>query len=147
MKALIQLVAKASVQTPKRQKSIGKGLLVFLGITHSDTIKDIDYLVKKIVNLRIFPDKKGQMNLSLAETGGEIMVISQFTLYAATKKGNRPSFTSAARPETAEPLYRLFIKSLRDKGCKVSQGKFAAFMQVSLVNSGPVTVLIDSKIG
>lgn len=147
MLVVVQKVSEASVSIHgKIKSSIHAGLLVLLGITHEDTKEDIDWLCAKISHLRIFPDKDDKMNLSLTDIQGEIMVISQFTLYASTKKGNRPSFLEAARPETAKPLYELFVEQLGlVSGCRVNTGEFGADMKVSLINDGPVTILIDSK--
>jgi len=125
---------------------IGHGLLILLGIEDADSQADIDWLCNKIGNLRIFPDDEGVMNLSVMEVGGEILVVSQFTLHASTRKGNRPSYIRASKPETAIPLYEAFISTLAaGTGCLVETGKFGAMMDVSLVNSGPVTIIIDSK--
>lgn len=123
---------------------IGPGLLVFLGVTHSDTLSDAEWLAAKISRLRIFSDQAGKMNRSLLETGGEILVISQFTLYGEARRGNRPGFDQAARPELAEPLYEHFCRKLGQMGITVRTGQFAADMQVSLTNDGPVTILLDS---
>jgi D-tyrosyl-tRNA(Tyr) deacylase len=146
MKAVIQRVSQASVSiNQKTTAKIGPGFLVLLGVGENDTEKDVDYLVKKIANLRIMPDQKDKMNLSLKDTNGEILIISQFTLYADTKKGNRPSFIQAAEPQKAEKLYRLFIQKTKQEGINVKSGRFAAMMDISLVNSGPVTIIISSK--
>ena len=147
MRAVIQRVQKATVSIENKIKSeIDSGLLVLLGIEENDTTKDVDWLCKKISLLRIFPDENGAMNLSVNEVAGDIMVISQFTLHAKTKKGNRPSFIKAARPEIAIPLYEEFIKTQEQLiGQEVKRGEFGAYMQVSLVNDGPVTILIDTK--
>lgn len=147
MRAVIQRVKKASVSIKGAVKSeIGPGLLVFVGIEESDNITDAEWLGNKIVQLRIFNDSNGIMNLSAMETGGNIMVISQFTLHAKTKKGNRPSYIKAARPEIAIPLYESFIKILTDlSGKKISTGEFGAMMDIELINDGPVTILIDTK--
>jgi D-tyrosyl-tRNA(Tyr) deacylase len=147
MRAVIQRVTKASVTTGGRLKSaIGPGLLVFVGIEDSDTDSDIEWLTNKIVQLRIFNDSGGVMNLSVLETGGGILAISQFTLHARTKKGNRPSYIRAARPEVAIPLYERFTGRLsRLLGKEIGTGEFGAMMQVELVNDGPVTIIIDTK--
>jgi D-tyrosyl-tRNA(Tyr) deacylase len=147
MRAVIQRVKKASVAINDAVISeIGPGLLVFVGIEESDTITDAEWLGNKIVQLRIFNDSNGVMNLSVMETGGNIMVISQFTLHAKTKKGNRPSYIKAARPETAIPLYESFIKVLSDlSGKKIATGEFGAMMDIELINDGPVTIIIDTK--
>lgn len=147
MRAVIQRVRKASVAIKGTVISeIGAGLLVFVGIEESDNNTDVDWLSGKIVQLRIFSDTNGVMNLSVMETGGNIMVISQFTLHAKTKKGNRPSYIKAARPETAIPLYENFIEAIsRLSGKKTATGEFGAMMDVSLINDGPVTIIIDTK--
>jgi D-tyrosyl-tRNA(Tyr) deacylase len=147
MRALIQRVSSASVIINDLEHSqIECGLLVLLGIEESDCREDVDWLAGKIARMRIFDDDDGQMNLSLADIGGDTMVISQFTLHASTRKGNRPSFTRAARPEQALPLYEMFIGQVQDMAGKpVASGQFGASMQVSLVNDGPVTIWIDSR--
>jgi D-tyrosyl-tRNA(Tyr) deacylase len=147
MRAVIQRVKKASVAINGAVISeIGPGLLVFVGIEESDNITDTEWLGNKIIQLRIFNDSNGVMNLSVMETGGNIMVISQFTLHAKTKKGNRPSYIKAARPETAIPLYENFIKVLSDlTGKKIATGEFGAMMNIELINDGPVTIIIDTK--
>ncbi|EKD31865.1 MAG: hypothetical protein ACD_77C00231G0007 [uncultured bacterium] len=147
MKVVIQRVSEASVLAEGNiTGEIGSGLMILVGIEESDNESDIEYLTKKIVNLRIFEDSEGVMNISLLDTGGEILLISQFTLHAQTKKGNRPSYIKAARPETAIPLYEKFKKSLtRATGREVKSGIFGADMKVSLVNDGPVTIIIDTK--
>lgn len=147
MRAVLQRVSEASVTIDGALFSkISRGLLVLLGIEAADTVEDIAWLCGKIVRLRIFHDEAGLMNRSVQEDGGEILVVSQFTLFASTKKGNRPSFTDAARPETAIPLYQQFILELqRQFGKEIKTGKFGAEMSVALVNDGPVTILIDSK--
>lgn len=146
MKAVIQRVSEASVEVDsKLVGEIGKGLLVFLGITHDDTDKDIDYLIDKIINLRIFEDEDQRMNLSLLDIHGEVLLVSQFTLYGDCRKGRRPSYDKAAKPEFAEKIYEEFIERLRSKISKVETGIFGADMKVNLVNSGPVTMLLDSS--
>jgi len=147
MKAVIQRVSNASVTIDEKiTAKIGQGLLILLGIEEADNQKDIDWLAGKISRLRIFDDENGVMNLSIIDTGGEAMIISQFTLYASTKKGNRPSYIKAARPEAAIPLYESFIKAMDSNLGKPSKtGVFGAEMQVSLVNDGPVTIIIDTK--
>jgi len=147
MIAVIQRVRKASVSIAEQVKgSIGVGQLILLGIEDADTEEDIQWLGKKIVNLRIFPDENGVMNRSLVDVGGDILLISQFTLHASTKKGNRPSYIKAAKPEVAIPLYEATIQQLgKELGKSVQTGEFGANMQVSLVNDGPVTIIIDSK--
>lgn len=147
MIAVIQRVTEASVTIDNQVKGqIETGFLVLLGITHTDTREDVEWLSKKIVGMRIFSDADGKMNLDLAAVGGTILLISQFTLHASTKKGNRPSFIEAARPEVATPLYEAMIQQLSaDLGKPVQTGTFGADMNVSLLNDGPVTILIDSK--
>lgn len=147
MRVVIQRVANASVCIGGNLHSeISRGLVVLLGIEEADTEADADYLASKIHGMRIFSDADGKMNLSHAEAGGELMVISQFTLHAQTAKGNRPSFIRAARPGQAIPLYEYFVKALaRLSGKPVQTGVFGADMQVALVNDGPVTIIIDSK--
>lgn len=147
MRAVIQRVSEASVTISGEIKgAIKTGLLVLLGIEEVDTPEDIEWLSGKIVRLRIFPDDQGVMNRSVQEAGGEILLISQFTLFASTKKGNRPSYIRAARPEIAIPLYEKFIRKLtEDFGKAVQTGEFGADMKVALVNDGPVTILIDTK--
>lgn len=145
MKVLIQRSLESYVSVNKKiVGKINKGLVVFLGITEGDNEKDIDYLVKKILNLRIFNDENGLMNKSILDTNGEILLISQFTLYANTKKGNRPSYIKALKNIEAEPIYNLFIAKLKDK-IKVETGVFGADMQVNIINDGPVTILIESR--
>jgi D-tyrosyl-tRNA(Tyr) deacylase len=147
MRALIQRVTRASVSIEGKIKSeIGNGLLVFIGIEESDTDEDIDWLAGKIIRLRIFDDEKGVMNRSVTEVQGNILLISQFTLHAKTKKGNRPSYIKAARPEIAIPLYEKFVaKTELLLGKKIGTGTFGSKMKVALVNDGPVTIFIDTK--
>ncbi len=147
MRVIIQKVSEAKVTVDgKTVSSIGKGLLVLLGIEDADTEKDIDWLAKKIVQLRIFNDENGVMNRSVQDAGGDMIVVSQFTLHANTKKGNRPSYIRASKPDFAVPLYEKFIaKTEAVLGKKVGTGIFGAMMDVSLVNDGPVTIIIDSK--
>lgn len=147
MRSVIQRVSSASVAIGGTVKSaIGPGLLVLLGVGPDDTADDVDYLVKKTANLRIFNDADGVMNRSVLETGGEVLVISQFTLMASTRKGNRPSYVGAAGHELAVPLYERFCERLSEAlGRKVGTGEFGADMQVTLVNDGPVTICMDSK--
>ena len=147
MRAVIQRVSKASVTIGGEIKSeMGKGVLVLLGIEEADTDQDIEWLAGKIVRLRIFDDEEGVMNLSVKDAGGDAIVVSQFTLHASTKKGNRPSYIKAARPETAIPLYEKFVKQLEILLEKpVGTGEFGAMMEVALVNDGPVTIIIDTK--
>ena len=147
MRVVIQKVTEASVSIENQiVASIDKGLLVLVGIEDGDTNEDIAWLSSKIVNLRIFDDANGVMNLSVKEVEGEVLIVSQFTLYASTKKGNRPSYIKAARPEVAIPIYEAFIKQVESLlGKRVPTGQFGAMMQVSLCNDGPVTILIDTK--
>lgn len=147
MRAVIQRVSEASVEINGNLKShIGKGLLVLLGIEDADTKEDIEWLSGKITRLRVFDDEYGVMNLSVTECSGEILVVSQFTLHASTRKGNRPSYIRAARPEIAIPLYEQFIGQVAvDSGIQPKTGTFGAMMQVHLINDGPVTIIIDSK--
>ena len=147
MIAIIQRVTQASVTIDKQVKGeIGTGFLILLGITHTDTQEDVTWLSRKIIGMRIFNDADAKMNLDLASVEGNILLISQFTLHASTKKGNRPGFTEAARPEIAIPLYEAMIHQLEtDLGKPIQTGEFGADMQVSLLNDGPVTILIDSK--
>ncbi len=147
MIAVIQRVSESSVRIDGKVKSeIGTGLLVLLGIEEADGREDIEWLAKKIVNLRIFPDEQEVMNKSLLDVGGELLLVSQFTLHASTKKGNRPSYIKAARPEIALPLYEEAIKILEvELGKPIGTGSFGADMKVSLVNNGPVTIHIDTK--
>lgn len=147
MISVIQRVSNARVVIDNKSKAkIGEGLLILLGITHNDTADDIEWLSSKIVNLRIFDDNNGVMNLSCLDKQADIIVVSQFTLHARTKKGNRPSYIDAARPEQAIPLYESFIKYTENLiGKSVQSGIFGANMQVELCNDGPVTIIIDSK--
>jgi D-tyrosyl-tRNA(Tyr) deacylase len=147
MRAVIQRVSRASVTIRNKVKSeIGTGLLVLAGIEEADDDTDIEWLCSKIVQLRIFDDKNGVMNLSVLDAGGDILVISQFTLHAKTKKGNRPSYMRAARQDIAIPLYNRFVRRLSQLMRKdVSTGEFGAMMQVESVNDGPVTIIIDTK--
>jgi D-aminoacyl-tRNA deacylase len=147
MRALIQRVRKSSVSIDgKIFSEIGQGMLILLGIEEADTKEDIEWLVGKLTKLRIFDDTDGIMNLCLGDIKGEFLVVSQFTLHASTKKGNRPSYIKAARPETAIPLYERFIESLKkESGLNVATGVFGAMMDVELMNDGPVTIMIDSK--
>ena len=148
MKALIQRVSAARVEVEdKVAGSIGRGLLVFLCVVQGDGPKDLDYLVKKVSQLRIFADDEGKMNLSVIDVRGEVLVVSQFTLAASTRKGNRPSFDAAESPGKAKAMYDLFAERLKNTGVNVQTGVFAATMAVSLVNDGPVTILLDSREG
>ena len=147
MKVVVQRVTEASVEIENKIKGqIKEGLLILLGIASDDTQEDIDWLIKKILNLRIFSDEKLVMNKSLLDVNGEILLISQFTLHASTKKGNRPSYIKAAKPDIAIPLYKKFIFTMEDALKKsISTGIFGADMKVSLINDGPVTIIIDTK--
>lgn len=147
MRVVIQRVAKASIHVDGEVVgSISKGLLVFLGITHDDQMEDVSWLVKKTLGLRIFSDRNDVMNLSLLDVDGDVLIVSQFTLHALTKKGNRPSYMEAAKPETALPLYRSFAEQCEKAlGRPVATGVFGAMMDVELHNDGPVTILMDSK--
>lgn len=145
MRAVVQRVLKAAVSINGAVcGEIGQGFLVLLGITEGDTVDDAHYLADKTVKLRVFTDGNDKMNLSLADIGGGLLIVSQFTLYGDCKKGNRPSFTGAARPETAIPLYEAFVARCRASGLLVQTGQFGADMAVSLVNDGPVTLLMDT---
>jgi D-tyrosyl-tRNA(Tyr) deacylase len=147
MIAVIQRVTEASVTIENQVRGqIGPGFLVLLGITHADTDEDVQWLARKIIGMRVFNDSEGKMNLDLAAVGGGILLISQFTLHASTKKGNRPSFTEAARPEVAIPLYERMIRELSELlGKPIATGEFGADMKVRLLNDGPVTIVVDSK--
>lgn len=144
MKIVVQRVKNADVDVEgKNIGTIQNGLLVFLGITHSDTKEKADFLVKKIINLRIFKDENHKMNLSVKDIKGNILVVSQFTLYADTSSGNRPSFTNAASPEYAKELYEYFIKKCKEEGIEAQSGDFGAHMEVKLLNDGPVTIILE----
>lgn len=147
MRSVVQRVSSASVTIAgQTRSSIQTGLLVLLGIEEADTAEDVEWLSGKIARLRVFPDVEGVMNRSVQETGGEILVVSQFTLHASTKKGNRPSYIRAARPDVAVPLYEAFVRKLSEAlGKPVHTGEFGADMKVALVNDGPVTLLLDTK--
>ena len=146
MKIILQRCSRAEVRIDGETVGrIGTGFVVLVGITHSDTREDADFLAKKVAGMRVFEDAEGKMNLSLTEVGGQILSISQFTLYGNARKGNRPSFIEAARPEVAEPLYDYFNQVLRDQyGLHVENGRFGANMQVDFINDGPVTIIVDS---
>ncbi|NWF76678.1 MAG: D-tyrosyl-tRNA(Tyr) deacylase [Nitrospirae bacterium] len=147
MKALIQRVLNASVIVENNVISeIGKGMLIFFSVIKDDTEKDIDYIVRKVKNLRIFEDKERKLNFSVQDINGEILVVSQFTLSADCKKGNRPSFERAEEPLKAEKIYLEFIRRLKEYNLKVATGAFGKFMQVHLTNDGPVTIMLDSKV-
>jgi D-tyrosyl-tRNA(Tyr) deacylase len=146
MRAVVQRVAQAGVSVEgKTVGNIGKGFVVLLGVGRGDTEKDLEYLADKVVNLRIFEDDSGRMNISLLDIKGELLVVSQFTLYGDCRKGKRPSYDRAAAPETARELYEGFVERCRGYGIKVETGIFQAMMQVKLQNDGPVTLLLDSK--
>lgn len=147
MRVVIQRVNEASVSINGQVKSsIGDGILIFVGVEDTDNDEDINWLCNKIFNLRIFPDKSGAMNLSLQEVNGEMLVISQFTLYASTKKGNRPSYLRSSKPSIAFPIYEKFLLKLAlVSGTEIRSGEFGADMKVALVNDGPVTIIIDTK--
>jgi D-tyrosyl-tRNA(Tyr) deacylase len=146
MRAVLQRVSRARVRVNGQTTGeIGPGLLILLGVGQGDTSKEAEYLLDKVIHLRIFEDAEGKMNLSLLDAGGELMVISQFTLYADCRKGRRPSFTDAGPPGEAQKLYDYFVAAARTRGVKVATGIFQAIMEVELVNSGPVTILLDSS--
>ena len=146
MIAVVQRVSSASVDVAKtRVGEIDAGLLVLLGVGHEDTERDVDYLVDKITNLRIFEDENGKMNLSVRDVGGSLLVVSQFTLLGDCRKGRRPSFGNAARPDVAVPLYEAFARKVKASGLSCETGQFQAMMDVSLVNSGPVTLIVESR--
>lgn len=144
MKLVVQRVKQAEVKV--KGNSVGKiekGFLILLGVTHEDAKENVDKLVKKVCGLRVFEDQNGKMNLSIKDIGGELLIVSQFTLYADTKKGNRPSFVKAAAPEKANELYEYFISECKKNGIKVETGEFGTHMEVSLVNDGPVTIIME----
>lgn len=146
MKALLQRVTQAKVEVDNKiVGEIRPGFLVLLGVGQNDTETDIDYLVNKIINLRVFADQNGKFNLSIKDIKGSLLIVSQFTLFADTKKGNRPGFTSAAPPALAENLYNKFIEKCKTTGLNVQTGVFAAHMQINFINDGPVTIMLDSK--
>ncbi|MGE7944587.1 D-aminoacyl-tRNA deacylase [Lysinibacillus xylanilyticus] len=146
MKVVLQRSKAASVTVDgKVTGAIDSGYVLLVGITHEDTQEDVEYLAKKVANLRLWEDADKKMNHSILEHGGAILSVSQFTLYGDAKKGNRPSFTSAARPEIAEPLWEAFNNALRESGLRVETGIFGAMMDVALTNDGPITILLDSK--
>ena len=146
MRAVIQRVNNASVEVDgKTVGKIGKGLLVFLGVGDGDTDRDLNYIADKTAGLRVFSDEDDKMNLSVTDINGEILVVSQFTLYGDCRKGRRPNFTSSMEPVTAEKMYEDFIKTIESKGIKTAHGEFGADMQVSISNDGPVTILLDSS--
>jgi D-tyrosyl-tRNA(Tyr) deacylase len=144
MRVVLQRVRQASVTIGDRVAgAIGPGFVALVGFTHSDTVDDVYWMADKIVSLRLFSDAEGKMNLGLTEIGGAILIVSQFTLYGDARKGRRPSFIDAARPETAIPLYESFVTALRASGVQVETGEFGADMQVALVNDGPVTLILE----
>ena len=144
MRLVIQRVKNAKVDVDgKTVGKINKGFLVLLGVTHDDTEKNADYLVKKLCNLRVFEDENGKMNIGLKDIGGELLIVSQFTLYADCSEGNRPSFTNAAKPEMANKLYEYFCERCKEKNIIVEKGIFGADMKVSLLNDGPVTIILE----
>ncbi len=148
MRAVVQRVDGARVEVAGQTVgAVNRGLLVFFGVAPDDTDKDLDYIVDKVAGLRIFEDSQDKLNLSVQDVGGEILAVSQFTLYGDCRKGKRPSFDGAAKPEMANAYYEKFVEKLRQKGIKVATGVFRAHMSVSLVNNGPVTILLDSKKG
>ena len=148
MRAIIQRVSKSDLQIDNKPFSgIGKGFLVLFGVTNGDTLEDAKVMAEKIAKLRVFEDSEGKMNLSLTDIGGELHVVSQFTLYADCHHGNRPSFTEAARPEVAIPIYEKFVEYCKETGIHVETGKFGAEMKIDLINDGPVTIFLEVKDG
>jgi D-tyrosyl-tRNA(Tyr) deacylase len=146
VKALLQRVIGASVSVGNEEVGrISRGLVVFVGVASDDTEKDVQYLVQKTISLRIFPDETGKFDLSVLDTAGEMLLVSQFTLLADTRKGRRPSFTEAAPPSQAEALFEQFVEQARDSGLKIATGRFQQYMQVEIHNDGPVTILLDSR--
>lgn len=146
MRAVIQRVKEARVEVEGEVVGrIGEGILLFLGIRKDDAPDDIKYLVEKVLGLRMFDDNAGKMNLSIAEVGREILIVSQFTLYGDCRKGRRPSFDEAASPDMAEKLYGIFVEEVKKRGINVQTGRFRALMDIHLINSGPVTILLDSR--
>lgn len=146
MRAVVQKVSSSKVRVDEEViGQINQGLMVLLGVTHDDTSKDVDYMVDKVTNLRIFEDTEGKMNLSLKDVDGEVLAVSQFTLYGDARRGRRPSFSDAARPEVANPLYEEFVEKVKSQGINVGTGKFGAHMMVDLTNDGPVTILLESR--
>lgn len=147
MKVVLQRVRSSSVLIDQSERrSIGEGMTVLLGITEGDSQKDIDWLVRKMINMRIYPDDTGVMNRSILETGGSFLVISQFTLHASTKKGNRPSYIRSAAPSISKPLYEAFLETLeKESGLEVQKGEFGADMLVEIQNDGPVTIIMDTE--
>ena len=148
MRAVVQRVSRASVKVGGEiTGEIGRGLLVLLGVAHEDTEADADYLAEKIAGLRIFEDDAGKMNISVMDAGGAVLAVSQFTLFGDVRRGKRPSFDAAARPERARELYEYFVGRVREAGLRCETGRFQEMMEVELINSGPVTILLDSKKG
>lgn len=146
MRAVVQRVINSNVTIDGNIKGeIGKGLLILIGVMQGDTYKDVEYIVKKCLGLRIFSDSDGKMNLSVSDINGELLIVSQFTLLGDARKGNRPSFILAGRPETTRELYDEAVKGFKSSGLKVETGEFGADMQVALVNDGPVTIMLDSR--
>ncbi|KPN15770.1 D-tyrosyl-tRNA(Tyr) deacylase [Bacillus australimaris] len=146
MRLVVQRVTSASVKVEEEiTGAINEGYMVLVGVTHEDTEEDVRYLAEKLVHLRVFEDENGKMNHSLLDIKGSVLSVSQFTLYGDTRKGRRPNFMKAAKPDVANSLYECFNKTLREKGIQVETGRFGAMMDVSLTNSGPVTMLMDSK--
>lgn len=146
MRAVVQRVSSSKVTVDGEVTGeINKGLLVLLGVTHEDTSKDVDYIIDKVLNLRIFEDENEKMNLSLKDVGGELLVVSQFTLYGDCRKGRRPNFMNAMGGDEAKALYEEFVKMLKESGLKIETGEFGAHMNVEIENDGPVTILLDSK--
>jgi D-tyrosyl-tRNA(Tyr) deacylase len=146
LRIVLQRVKKAQVRIQEAVVGeIGPGLLVFLGVGLGDSTWDVDYLAEKVLNLRIFADEQSKFNRSLLDTGGSILVVSQFTLFGECRKGRRPSFSHSAPPEKAEPLYKLFIQKAKDSGLNVASGRFQEMMEIHLINDGPVTLLLDSQ--
>lgn len=146
MRAVVQRVSRSSVTVDENMVGeIGKGLMVLLGVEHEDSNDDVNWIVDKIINLRIFEDEEGKMNKSLLDVGGDLLAVSQFTLMGDCRKGRRPSFSNAARPDMANSLYEDFVSLARDKGVNVETGQFQAHMMVDILNDGPVTLLVDSK--
>ena len=144
MKLVVQRVLNSDVKVDNKiEGKINKGFMVLCGITHTDTEKEAEYLSKKLCNLRVFEDEQGKMNLSIKDINGELLIISQFTLYADCSNGNRPSFTNAAKPEFANELYEYFLEKCREEGIAVQKGIFGADMKVSLINDGPVTIILE----
>ncbi len=144
MRVLVQRVARAEVRVGERVTGrVGRGLLLLVGLTHADTEAELAWMADKVLGLRVFADAEGKLNLDVGEAGGAVLVVSQFTLYGDARKGRRPSFVDAARPEAAEPLYERFVAMLRERGARVETGEFGAMMAVELVNDGPVTLWLE----